>query len=99
MVTVIARLQVQPGKEADFEAAAAKMVEHVKANEPGTTTYLLYKAQADPTTYVFYEQYTDQAALGAHGTSEAMQAFFGAMGGILAGRPTIEMFDEVGGKR
>ncbi|MCW5890343.1 MAG: antibiotic biosynthesis monooxygenase [bacterium] len=99
MLTVIARLQVQPGKEATFEAEAAKMVEHVQANEPGTTVYRCYRSQADPTTYVFYEQYTDQAAFGAHGTSEAMQHFFGAMGGILAGRPQIEMFDEVGGKR
>lgn len=99
MLTVIARLQVQPGTEAAFEAEAAKMTEHVKANEPGTTVYLCYRSQADPTTYVFYEQYADQAAFGAHGTSEAMQAFFGAMKGILAGRPQIEMFDEVGGKR
>ncbi len=99
MITVIARLQVQPGKESTFEAEAAKMVEHVKANEPGTTVYLCYRSQADPTVYVFYEQYTDQGAFGAHGTSSAMQTFFGAMGGVLAGRPSIEMFEEVGGKR
>ena len=76
-----------------------KMIAHVKANEPGTLTYLLYRSTADPTTFLVYEVYTDQAAFAAHGASEPMQEFFRLAGGILDGRPDIAMYEEVDGKR
>jgi quinol monooxygenase YgiN len=96
---VIATLKVQPGKEDDFIAAAKKMIDYVNANEPGTTTYPLNRSQADPTTFVFYEVYADQAAFAAHGGSPAMAEFFGAAGTLLAGRPDIAMFEEIAAKR
>ncbi len=92
---VIATLKVQPGKEDDFVAAAKKMIAHVTANEPGTTAYTLHRSMADPTTFVFYESYADQAAFAAHGGSAAMAEFFGAAGTMLAGRPDIVMFEEI----
>jgi len=99
MITVIAKLKVKPGSEAAFREAADKMIADVKANEAGTVTYLLHRANADPTEFVFYEVYADQNAMAAHSSSEPMQQFFGAMGGLLAGRPEIGMFEELGGKR
>ena len=99
MVTVMAKLKIQPGKEAAFEGAAGELLAHVKLNEPGTLTYVLHRSTADPTEYVYYEVYTDQAALAAHGSSAPMQKFFGAIGGMVAGRPEITLYDEVDGKR
>ncbi len=99
MVTVIARLKVRDGQGPAFEAAARELIAHVEANEPGTKTYLLHRSTADPTEYVYYEVYADQAALAAHGSSEAMQRFFGAVGGLMAGRPEITLYEEVAGKR
>ena len=99
MVTVIAKLKVQAGKEANFQAAAEKMIAHVKANEPGTLTYVLHRASGDPTDLMFYEVYSDQAALAAHGTSAAMKEFFGAVGGLLAAKPEIATFEEIAGKK
>ena len=99
MITVIAKLQVQPGKGAAFEEAARAMIAHVTANEPDTKTYLLHRGTTDQNTYVFYEVYASPEALSAHGASEAMQRFFGAAGGLLAGQPSIETFVEVAGKR
>lgn len=99
MTTVIAKLKVKAGNEAAFQQAADKMVAHVKANEPNTLTYLLHRASSDPTEFLFYEVYTDQAALAAHGGSEPMQQFFGAVGGLLDGRPEITLYDELGGKK
>ena len=99
MVTVIARLKVKAGSEAAFQQAADKMIAHVKANEPGTLTYILNRSTADPTAFVFYEVYADQAALATHGSSAPMQEFFGAVGTLLDGRPEITMYDEIGGKR
>jgi quinol monooxygenase YgiN len=99
VVTVMAKLKIQPGKEAAFEGAAGELLAHVKLNEPGTLTYVLHRSTADPSEYVYYEVYTDQAALAVHGSSAAMQKFFGAIGGMVAGRPEITLYNEVAGKR
>ena len=95
MLTVIARLKVKADRAAAFEDEVRKMVAHVEANEPGTLVYACHRATADPTVYVFYEVYSEQAAFAVHGGSSPMKAFFAAMGGIVDGRPTIEMFEEI----
>ncbi len=95
MLTVIATLKVQPGKEDAFIAAAKSMIEYVTANEPGTKAYSLHRSMAEPTTFVFYEVYADQAAFAAHGGSPAMAEFFGAAGTLLAGRPDIAMYEDI----
>jgi quinol monooxygenase YgiN len=99
MVTVIATLKVKAGSEAALEKAAREMIAHVKANEPGTLTYVLHRSTGDPTEFVFYEVYADQGALAAHGGSEQMQKFFGFAGGLLDGRPEIKMYEQIDGKK
>jgi len=99
MVTVIAKLKVKAGSEAAFRQAADKMIAHVTAHEPGALTYVLYRSTADASEFVFYEVYTDQAALAIHGGSEAMMQFFGAVGGLVDGRPEVTLYEELAGKR
>jgi quinol monooxygenase YgiN len=99
MITVIATLKVQAGQEAKFQQEAEKMLAHVKANEPGTLTYVLHRSNADPTEFMFFEAYKDQEALATHGASEPMRHFFGAVGGLVDGRPEIKMYTELGGKK
>ena len=99
MVTVIATLKVKSGNEAAFEQAARGMIAHVKANEPGTLSYILHRSSSDPTEFVFYEVYSDQGALATHGGSEPMQKFFGSVGGLLDGRPEIKMYTQIDGKK
>jgi quinol monooxygenase YgiN len=99
MMTVIAKLKVQSGKEAEFERAAREMVAHVTANEPGTLTYVVHRAVTDPTLFCFYEVYADEAAFTAHGGSDRMRQFGKSLGGLLDGRPEIAMFTEIDGKR
>ncbi|MET4107437.1 putative quinol monooxygenase [Hymenobacter sp. UYP22] len=43
------------------EAAAA-----VRAHEPGNLLYVAHQDPKDPTHFLFYEQYANQAALDAH---------------------------------
>ena len=93
MLTVVAKIKVKADQAAKFEEEARKLIAHVQANEPGTRTYVLHRSTADPTVYLFYEVYEDQAAFAAHGGSPAMQAFFGAMRGVVDGRPELEMYD------
>jgi quinol monooxygenase YgiN len=95
MLTVIATLNVQAGKEDALVAGMQKMIAHVQANEPGTLTYTLHRSAADPTTFVVYEVYADQAAFATHGASEPMQEFFKLAGGIMAGPPSILMYETV----
>jgi quinol monooxygenase YgiN len=95
MLTVVARIRVKSDQAATFEAEARKMIDHVQANEPGTLTYVCHRSTADPTAYLFYEVYRDQAAFAAHGGSPAMQAFFAALRGVVDGRPEIEMYEAI----
>jgi quinol monooxygenase YgiN len=99
MITVIATLKVKAGQEETLVAGMKKMIEHVRAHEPGTKTYLLHRSAADPTKFLVYEVYADQAAFAAHGASEPMKEFFKLAGGILDGRPDIAMYEEIDGKR
>ena len=46
----------------------------------------------------FYERYTDQAALAAHGSSDAMKAVGPKLKGLTAGRPEITMLTPVAAK-
>lgn len=98
MLTVIAKLKVKADQASAFEAEAEKMLAHVRANEPGTLTYTVHRSTGDPTVYLFYEVYRDQAAFAQHGGSPAMQSFFGAMPSILDGRPELEMYESFAAK-
>ncbi len=96
MLGVVAKIPVQDGKGAEFEAAAKEMIAAVKANEAGKALiYSLFRSQENPNVYVFIEQYANADALAAHGTTDHMKAFGGKIGALLAGRPEIERLDLV----
>lgn len=99
MVSVIARVKVQAGKADAFRAEAAKMVAYVQEREPDTRLYVCLQSADDPTVFAFYEEYATQAALTTHGASGAIQQFFGAVGPMLDGPPSIETFTETAAKR
>jgi len=97
-IALLAKLKVQPGKDAEFEAAAKDMIATVKTAEPGTLAYILHKNSKDSTEFIYYEAYQDQAAFEAHGKTDHMRAFGGKIGAILAGRPEITFLTEVARK-
>jgi quinol monooxygenase YgiN len=94
-ITVIAKLKVKPGSEAEFENAARAMIATVRTAEPGTLNYILHKNAKDASEFVYYEVYQDQAALDSHGKTDHMKAFGGKIGTLLAGRPEITVLSEV----
>ncbi len=96
-IAVIAKITAQPGKRADVIAGMASMITHV-ASEPGTAVYTLLEDQADADVMWVYEEYTDQAALDAHSSSDAMKALGGSIGPFLAGRPELFFTSVAGGK-
>jgi quinol monooxygenase YgiN len=96
MISIIAKLTVQDGKEDEFKAAGAEMVAGVKATEQGRTMmYTLTQNKKTSTEFFFIEGYADDDALAEHGKSPHMAAFGGKIGGLLAGRPEIIRLDTV----
>jgi quinol monooxygenase YgiN len=94
MLAIIARLNVQPGKESEFEAAMSELAAAVRKNEAGCTLYQLSKGK-DVGKYVMMERYATQEALAAHGQTEYFRAGVGKFGPLLAGRPEIEILTEL----
>ena len=95
MIGVVAKLEIQDGKQSEFESVAKDLMAKVKANEPGCLTYQLYKQKGSDTTYIFMEQYSSQDALAAHGKTEYFKAAQPGLGACLAGAPDIKMYDIV----
>lgn len=95
MIGVIATLEVQDGKQADFEAVFNDLSAKVKANEPGCILYQLFKDKKSATTYVVMENYASQADLDAHGQTEYFKAAGPKLGPCLAGAPSIQYLDIV----
>ena len=92
-IGLIATMTVQEGKGAEFEAVFRELAALVRANEPGTSAYLLTKSRTEPNVYKVMEIYADQDALTAHGQSDHFKAHSPRMGPCLAGRPTLEFLD------
>ena len=97
MITVIAKLQSQPGKEAEMRAALEKMVAAVKANEPDVPKYELLTSDEDPTVFYFYEQYANEEAQKAHGATDHMKQLGADLGGVAGARPEITRLTWIAG--
>lgn len=94
MLTVIAILKAKEGREKDMEEALKKVVPQVAAEE-GTLAYALHRAKKDPTKFLFYEKYTGKEALAAHSSTPYFMEMFGAVGDMLDGNPSIEIYEEI----
>ncbi|GAB6038447.1 hypothetical protein JCM15519_30060 [Fundidesulfovibrio butyratiphilus] len=94
MVIVTALLTAKPGKEAELEALATAMVEHVK-DEPGALEYTLHRGVDNPHIFVFHERYADQTACEAHMGTPYLARFLGQAAELLACEPQVHFLREV----
>jgi quinol monooxygenase YgiN len=94
-VALIARIKAKPGCENDLEAAFRDMIKKVRAAEPGCQAYVLHKANQDPTQFVWYEVYSDQAAFDNHRKTDHMKEMGTRIKDLLDGRPQVEMLSEL----
>jgi quinol monooxygenase YgiN len=99
VLTIVAKMRIKAGQEGAAQRALRDMIEYVRSAEPGTLRFTLHRGVGDPTQLLMYEQYADQAAVDTHGTSERIQTLFTALAPLLDGQPSIEMFEEIGGKK
>lgn len=88
---VVARAIVKEGQEAAFIDVAKVLVEETR-KEPGCLFYSLYQSPTDPGSFIFYEEYKDDAAFAAHGNSSHFKTFADAIPGLLAEELVIDRF-------
>ena len=96
-VAVVAKITALPGKR-DEVVDVLRDVVAAAENEPGTLLYAMNVDKGDDDVIWFYELYTDDAAFGAHGGSEAMKEAGGKLRDKAAGRPEIRVLELVAGK-
>jgi quinol monooxygenase YgiN len=79
-IHIIAHYRVRPSGVERVRQAIADFVLHVRANESGTRLYLAWQQQDDPTRFVHFFIFEDEAAHIAHASSAAVKRFEAAYG-------------------
>lgn len=64
--TFIAKLVVQPGKEAEFERLQSELSRLTHDTEPDVLVYDVIKHRSEPSTYVVYARFRSEAAFQHH---------------------------------
>ena len=54
--TIVARVEVLPGKEQEFISKAEPLIQETR-NEEGNISYNLYQNPTNPVAFIFYEEY------------------------------------------
>jgi quinol monooxygenase YgiN len=91
-VYTTAQYQVRPNAVAKVKKAIEEFISYVKANEPRTRLYLAWQQKDDPTIFVHFFIFEDEAAHQAHGESAAVKKFEAAYTPELVGGP-VEFTD------
>jgi len=78
--------QVKRSAVARVKKAIQAFVRYVKANEPGTQMYLAWQEKGDPTRFLHFFIFKDEAARRKHGQSDAVKRFESVYGPELVGR-------------
>lgn len=98
MLSLTALIRAKPGHEGLIEAELAKVAAHVAAHEPGTAGYHVSRSSQDPTLFLTYERFADQAAMDLHNNSPAVAAFVDATKDAWAGPIEIHAGQELSAK-
>jgi quinol monooxygenase YgiN len=72
-VILTAMVKAKPGQEDAVKQALLSLVEPTR-KEPGCLCYNLHQSKADPTQFMFYEQWASKEDLSAHGKTPHMKA-------------------------
>jgi len=74
-IRTIAQYRVRPSGIDKVKRAIEEYVRDVKANEPGTRRYVVWQQTHDPTCFVHFYIFDDEAAHNFHSKSEALKRF------------------------
>jgi quinol monooxygenase YgiN len=96
-VAVFARISAQPGKRDEMVKAMEALIENANT-EAGTLTYILHVDDKEPDTVFFYELYSDEDALAAHGSSDRFKEIGKSLREVAGGRPELQILRPIIGK-
>lgn len=88
---IVARVVVKSGQEKTFTGVAAKLVLATRKEE-GNLFYSLYQSPLDPSEFIFYEEYKDDAAFQTHASSPHFAAFAEGIKDLTAGDLIVDEF-------
>ncbi|MCD7898521.1 MAG: antibiotic biosynthesis monooxygenase [Bacteroides sp.] len=89
--TIVARAKVLAGQEKEFINHAETLIQATRAEE-GNISYNLYQDPFSPSSFIFYEEYKDMAAIKAHAASPHFKAFENGIKSLLESELLIETF-------
>ncbi len=94
MLTIVARLTVNPSAVARFVEALGPLATATRA-EAGCQLYEFSQSNDDPCVFVAYEKWTDQAALDLHMATPHLQGLIADFGSEFAAAPVVEPFTTI----
>jgi quinol monooxygenase YgiN len=74
-----AHFRVKPESRAKCEQAIREFIDYIKANETGTLRYTSLQQIDDPTSFMHFFIFQDEAAQEKHRSSEGVQRFTSAL--------------------
>ena len=93
MFILMAELKAKEGKAEAAKELLRKLVQTVKASEPGTLIYTVYQRKDDPLTFIVFEQYKDEAAFQTHKANLAQHG--ASFADILDGGPKATFLEAI----
>ena len=96
-ISLIATVTAAEGKEDELRDALVNLIACAD-EEPGCEVYSAHADRDNPSTFHFFELYTDRAALKVHGTGPRMQQAMTEIGSLLAAKPVIQRLEPVAAK-
>jgi autoinducer 2-degrading protein len=76
MFVILAEIHVKPNRVADFAKAIDKHAHNSRSREEGCLGFDVNQDAEDPSKFVLYEVYRDEAAFGVHQTMPSYKWFF-----------------------
>lgn len=95
MITLVAKLKAQPGKEALLAEECIKIARVVQEKEKGCLMYLPHVSVKNPAEITFIEKYADQEALDTHAQTTYFKQFGENIRELLAEKTQIQLLKEL----
>ena len=93
MPIIVATVKIKEGKVEEAKPFLKQLAADTLENEAGTLAYVAHQQKDDPQTFVFYEKYESDEALGIH--SKNLQAVGAQFAALLDGPPSLLFLEEL----
>lgn len=88
---IVATVKIKPEQREAFIKAATACAEATR-KEPGCVSYRLYEDPTEKGSFLYFEEWKDQAAIDEHFKAPHLATFFGTVQSMFASPPTIHRY-------